>query len=582
MRFNQFVQYLERLEATSKRLEMYEILSELFKEADKKEADKIVYFCEERLMPPFYGLELNMAASVASKAIAKACKKKKEDVDSAAKKVGDFGLVAETLFEDAKSKGVSITEVYNNLTEMAKTSGEGSVDKKISFLADLLERCDSKEAKYVIRFVMGRLRLGVGDPTIMDSMSKAVSGDRTKLREEIERAYNLCSDLGLVALTLFERGEKGLKEFKVKIGLPIRMAAAERLPTTEEIIGKMGKCAVESKYDGFRLQVHKDGDKVDIFSRNLERMTHMFPDIAEGIKKQINAKKAIIEGEALAFNEETGELFPFQVTITRKRKHDISEFAKDLPLTIFLFDILYLDGEDLTGKGYEERHKIMEKTLKPGPSVKLANRIITDSSKEMEKFFEDEISKGLEGIIAKRLDAPYEAGKRGFNWIKLKRSYKGQLEDTIDVVIVGYFKGRGMRAKFGIGALLAAVYDEKKDAFATIARIGSGLSEERWVEIRKLVDKDKVAHKPARVDSLVEPDVWVSPKYVFTVLADEITQSPMHTAGMTENKPGFALRFPRIQNWIREDKSSEDATTVKEVKDMFDHQRKVKAKSFGN
>ncbi len=582
MRFNQFVQYLEKIEATTKRLEMYEILSELFKEADKKEVDKIVYFCEEQLLPPFYGREMNMASSMASKALAKATGKKKEEVDSAAKKTGDFGLVAEKLLENARSKGVSITEVYDSLTEMAKTSGEGSVEKKITLLSELLSRCDAKEAKYIIRFVMGRLRLGIGDPTIMDSMSKALTGDRTKLRKDIERAYNLCSDLGFVASTLFKDGEKALKTFKVRVGSPIRMQLAERLPSTGEIVNKLGKCAIESKYDGFRLQVHKDGDKVEIFSRNLERMTHMFPDIVEGIKKQADAKKLIIEGEALAFNESTGELFPFQVTITRKRKHDILEVSKDLPLAIFLFDILYLDGEDLTHKGYEERHKILEKTFKQDSTVRMANRILTDDPKEIEKFFEDEISKGLEGIIAKKLDAPYEAGGRGFNWIKLKRSYKGELKDTIDVVLVGYFKGRGMRAKFGIGALLGAVYDEKSDTFKSIARIGSGLSEENWVEARKILDKEKAAHKPARVDSIITPDVWTTPKHVFTVLADEITQSPMHTAGKTETKPGFALRFPRIQGWIRADKKPEDATSVKEVQEMFDQQRKVKAKSFGN
>ncbi len=581
MRFEKFTQYLEKIEKTTKRLEMFDILSELFQKADKKEVQNIVYFCEEQLLPPFYGFEMQMAESAAAKALAKSTNKSPEVVKKHYKKVGDYGLVAEEIINPPSRKELNINDIYNKLTEMAKVSGSGSVEKKIDLLTELLTHCKPKEAKYVLRFVLGRLRLGLGDPTIMDSMSKAITGDRMKLRKDIERAYNLCSDLGLVSATLFEKGESALKKFEVKVGSPIRMAAAERLPGPKEIIKKIGKCAVESKYDGFRLQIHKNGDKVEIFSRNLERMTHMFPDIVEGIKKQISAKKAIFEGEALAFNESSGELLPFQVTIQRKRKHDVLEMSKDLPLVMFLFDILYKNNDDLTGKGYEQRRKIMTSTLKTGPIIRLSNRIITNDPKEMEKFFEDEISKGLEGIIAKRLDGIYEAGGRGFNWIKMKRSYKGQLEDTIDVVIIGYFKGRGMRTKFGIGALLAAIYDKKKDAFTSIARIGSGLTEENWVKIRKTIDKDKLSKKPARVESLVTPDVWVQPKHVLTVLADEITESPMHSAAKDGDGPGLALRFPRVQGWIRADKSPEDATETKEVKDMFKQQRKVKALSFG-
>jgi DNA ligase-1 len=320
---------------------------------------------------------------------------------------------------------------------------------------------------------------------------------------------------------------------------------------------------------------------VEIFSRNLERMTSMFPDIVKAIKENISAKTVILEGEAVAFNEETGELFPFQVTITRKRKYDIEEKAKEKPLVLFAFDLLYADGKDITGEAYEERRKRLVGMIKKGFTIRESERIVTDDPKELEKYFEESIELGSEGIMAKRLDAPYEAGMRNFNWIKLKRSYKGELNDTIDVVLIGYFKGRGMRAAFGIGALLAAVYDEKKDCFQSIAKIGSGLTEERWVEIRKLLDKSKVEKKPARVETGISPDVWTAPKYIFTVMADEITLSPMHAAGKIGEKPGFALRFPRVQGWIREDKKPEDATSVKEISEMFKMQKRVKATSFG-
>jgi len=580
MKFNIFCEYLEKLEQTSKRLEMFEILSEMFKKVDKNEVKPIVYFTQEQLLPPFYNVEIGMAESMMRKAIVSCSGEKEEEIKSMYKKEGDLGLVAEKVNKHP-SKNLSINEVYSLLYETINISGEGSVENKVEHISALLKKCGPKEAKYVVRFVMGRLRLGIGDPTIMDSMSKAISGDRMALRKDIEKAYNLCSDLGLVGEELFNKGESSLKSFKAKVGNPIRMAAAERLPSAEEIIGKMGKCAVEKKYDGLRLQCHKNGEKVELFSRNLERMTPMFPDIVKGIREQIKAKTAILEGEAVAFNEATGELFPFQVTITRKRKYDIEEKAKEKPLVLFAFDLLYVDGKDITREGYEERRTKLVGIIKKEFTIRESERILTDDPKELDKYFEESIELGSEGIMAKRLDAPYEAGMRNFNWIKLKRSYKGELNDTIDVVLIGYFKGRGMRAAFGIGALLAAVYDEKTDSFKSIAKIGSGLTEDQWVEIRKLLDKNKTEKKSPRVDTGISPDVWTTPKFLFTVMADEITLSPMHTAGKVGEKPGFALRFPRVQGWIREDKKPEDATTVKEISEMFKMQKRVKAVSFG-
>jgi len=582
MKFLKLASYFEQLEKTSKRLEMFEILSSLFKEAEKEEVDKIVYFCEEQLLPAWQGLEIGMADKMVAKAIARASGKSEKEILDSYKKQGDLGLVVEkawgkqaTLF---KKKSLNISEVYDELDKMARISGSGSVDRKTGMLAGLLSNMSGKEMKFAVRFVLGRLRLGIGDPTIMDSLSKAITGDRMELRKEIERAYNLSSDLGYVAKILFEKGAKGLREFRVVVGKPIRMALAERLPSAEDIVKKIGKCAVETKYDGLRLAVHKSGEKVEIFSRNQERMTNMFPDLIKAVKKQISAKNAILEGEAIAYNEETGEFFPFQVTMTRKRKYGIAELAKQMPVVLFAFDLLY-DGKDLTHESYEKRRKRLKEIVKKGFAIRLSDQIITQDPKEMEKFFEQNVEKGTEGIIAKRLDSGYQAGARNFNWIKLKRSYKGELQDTIDVVIIGYFKGRGMRAKFGIGALLGAVYDEKSDTFKSIAKIGSGLSEEKWVEVRKLLDKNKIEKKPARVDSILSADVWTNPKYVFTVMADEITKSPIHTAGSRDGV-GFALRFPRIQGWVR-DKKAEDATSVKEIEEMFKMQKKVKAVSFG-
>ncbi len=576
MQFAQLVDYFERLEATTKRLEMFDILSELFRACDREEIDKVVYFCQEQLLPPFRGVEIGMAEKLILRAIARATGASEAEVTRLNKERGDPGLVVEELLRRRKthSTGLSVRDVYGSLLQIAETTGEGSVDRKVQMLADLFQQSSPKEARYIARFVLGRLRLGVGDPTILDALSKAVAGDRS-LRPDLERAYNLCSDLGLVARTLFEQGIEGIRAFRIRVGNPIRPALAERLPSAEEIVEKLGRCAVEAKLDGFRCQIHKAGDHIEIFSRNLERTTHMFPELIEAVRQQIAAREAILEGEAVAVNEETGEIYPFQITVQRKRKHGVEEMMREYPLVLFAFDLLYADGQDYTPQPYAIRFETLSRLIRPDGRIRLVDRIVTDDPRAIQQFFDEAVERGMEGIVAKRLDAPYQAGARGFHWIKLKRSYKGELSDTIDVVVVGYFRGRGMRAKFGIGALLGAVYDPDSDTFKTVAKIGSGLTEEEWVRIRELLDQIRTEHRPARVESVLEPDVWVEPKYVLTVLADEITRSPVHTCGKTNEEPGYALRFPRVVGWIREDKGPEDATTVKEILSMFQMQKRV-------
>jgi len=576
MRFGQLVEFFERLEATTKRLEMFDILSELFRTCDRDEIAQVVYFCQEQLLPPFRGVEIGMAEKLILRAIARATGASEAEVARLNKERGDPGLVAEELLRRRKTRpaDLSVQDVYTTLLRIAETTGEGSVERKVQMLADLLQQASPKEARYIARFVLGRLRLGVGDPTILDALSKAVAGDRS-LRPDLERAYNLCSDLGLVARTLFEQGIEGIRAFRIRVGNPIRPALAERLSSPEEIVEKLGRCAVEVKLDGFRCQIHKAGDQVEIFSRNLERTTPMFPELIEAVRQQLDAQEAILEGEAVAVNEETGEIYPFQVTVQRKRKHGVEEMMREYPLVLFAFDLLYADGQDYTPQPYATRFEALSQRIRPDGRIRLVDRIITDDPRAIQKFFDEAIERGMEGIVAKRLDAPYQAGARGFHWIKLKRSYKGELSDTIDVVIVGYFRGRGMRAKFGIGALLGAVYDPDSDTFKTVAKIGSGLTEEEWVRIRERLDQIRTEHRPARVESLLEPDVWVEPKIVVTVLADEITRSPVHTCGKTDEEPGYALRFPRVVGWIREDKGPEDATTVKEILSLFQMQKRV-------
>lgn len=571
MKFLRLVEYFERIEATSKRLEMFDILAELFGEASSEDIEKIIYLCQGRLLPPFRGLEMGMSEKLLARAISDASGSPTKKVQEAFRRTGDLGLTAEELIRGQGS--LSVGKVYEELMRIAETSGKGSVEAKVGLLGSLLRAASPKEAKYIGRFVIGRLRLGVGDPTVLEAIALS-EGDRA-LRTGLERAYNLCSDLGLVAKTLKTGGMKAVEGFKIRVGYPVRMALCERLPSPEEIIAKMGRAAVEAKYDGFRCQVHKDGKVVEIFSRNLERTTHMFPEITKGAK-DLPAREAILEGEALAFNELTGELFPFQVTIQRKRKHGIEAIAKEYPLKFFAFELLYLDGEDFTERPYTERRGRLESLIKGNKAIEPALMFVTGDPKEIYGHFEEFIETGLEGIVAKRLDAPYRAGSRNFNWIKLKRSYKGELADTVDVCIVGYLAGKGARAKFGLGALLGALYDPHTDTFKTVSKIGSGFTEEEFSKLKEILDDVSLNHRHPRVDSLIEADVWVEPRYVVTVAADEITRSPSHTAGRGEEGIGYALRFPRAVGFVRADKKAEDANTVAEIEAMFERQKKVK------
>jgi len=578
MEFRILAETFNRLEKTSSRLEMMDILASLLSKADASNVDKIIYLLQGRVAAPYTGIELGIGEKLAIQAIARAFGANADEVERLYKELGDLGFVAEKLAANKKqmtlfSQPLTVERVYDNFYRIATASGSGSQELKLRLLIDLLNDAAPLEARYIVRIPLGKLRLGVGDATILEALAIAKTGSR-EFKDTLERAYNLCSDLGYVAKVLYEKGPDAIREFRIVVGIPIRPALAQRAQSAEEIIARLGTCAAEAKYDGFRCQIHKKGDRVWIFSRRLENMTGMFPELVEGTLKQFDAEEAIFEGEAIAYNEETGEFYPFQMTIQRKRKYGIEKAAEEYPLKLFAFDLIYADGVDYTPKPYEERRAELEKRVREGDVLTLSERRIVSTAKELERFFESCVERGLEGIVAKDLKAPYIAGARKWAWIKLKRSYRGELSDTIDVVIVGYYKGRGKRSQFGLGGILVAVYDSDEDVFRTIAKVGSGFTEEQLVEMKNLLDEIAVPHRPARVVSFLEPDVWVEPKYVITVTADEITRSPNHTAGW-DGERGYALRFPRIVGWIREDKRPEDATTVEEIIQMYKQQRTV-------
>lgn len=587
MKFIEIAEYFEKLEETSSRLILIDILSELFKKTDKEEVEKIIYLTQGRIAPFYAPIEIGMADKMVAQSIAGAFGLTKEEVLAEYSTKGDLGLVAYDLSRHKRHKGkkeeLSVVEVFEKLSDIAHTGGVGSVEKKITALRDLLEHMDPISAKHLVRVPLGKTRLGIGDPTVLDGLAKGILGDRAN-RKLLEKAYNETSDLGLIGKTLLKDGLAKVQKLTVTVGRPIRSELCERLPNPVKVFEKMGdRVHATPKYDGFRVQIHKDGNKVSMFSRNLEDMTHMFPELIQGTLEQVKVKTAILDTEALAYNTESEEFLPFQETTKRRRKHGIEEMAKSLPLRAFVFDILYADGKSLIDTPLHERMDVLKQTVHKGDTLLPAPGEILSDPKDLQLMLDDSISKGLEGVVVKKIDSLYEAGGRNFNWVKLKRHSSGELHDTIDCVILGYIYGKGKRTAFGAGALLVGVYDKDADEFVTVSKIGTGLSDEEWRSIKEKTKGMELAHKPARTNSLIEPSVWVKPEIVIEVLADEITRSPLHTAGLKIIKgadgkdvkePGYALRFPRLVNFRDKDKKPEDATTVEELIEMFGLQGK--------
>ncbi|MBU0586634.1 ATP-dependent DNA ligase [Candidatus Micrarchaeota archaeon] len=568
MLFIELASAFGEIEKRSGRLEMTDLLSAIYKKAKVNEIKKLTYLVQGIIAPSYEGIDLGMGEKFAIEAVAHATGYSRKDIEKDYRKAGDLGLVAESLLKKKKQQALharelSVSDVFDAMMRIAKSSGTGSQQLKIRVLAELINNSSPEEGKFIVRFVTGQLRLGIGDPTILDALSVSKAGDKS-LRAELERAYNLCDDLGLVAETFVSSPNK-IKKFEVEVFKPVRPALAERLATPEEIIKKIGECAIEFKFDGFRMQVHKKGEKVEIYSRKLEKITNTYPDVVEATRK-LKHREMIFEGEALAFNEKKNRFFSFQETMHRRRKYGVEQAKKDYPLYVYAFDLIYLDGKDYTQESYSERRKQMEKIF-PSGLLKISEKMAAKDAEEIEEIFQESVKKGLEGIMAKDLKAPYVAGARKFAWIKLKKSY-GKSVDTVDAVVVGYYLGKGARAEFEFGGILAAVYNPDRQKFETVAKIGSGYSEEEMKSFHEMLSEIKRKEAPSIVDSNLKPDFWVELKYVVEVAFDDITLSPTHTCGAKDGK-GYALRFPRMMR-LRSDRDAREITTTQEVIEMYE------------
>lgn len=576
---------LEKIESTTKRLEMTDYLVALFKKTPKEVIDKVVHLTLGEIYPPFIGIELGIAEKLALKAIAIASGRSENETSELYKQTGDIGVVAEKLLKKKIQatlffQPLTVERVYETFDKIARATGEGAQDLKIRLLASLLNDAKPKEARYIARMAVGRLRIGIADMTILDALAILYGGSK-ELRDKIERAYNLSSDIGYVAKTLAEGGIESIHNFRIVIGKPIRPQLAERLESLDEILEKLkGKAAVEYKYDGLRLQAHisKKENKVYLFSRRLENITNQFPDIAEALKEAVLVDEAIVDGECVPVDPYTGDMLPFQVVAHRRgRKYDIEKMVEEIPVVLFLFDALYVSGKDYTIKPYPERRKILSEIVRETDRVKISSQLISGNKEEIERFFEQAIQEGCEGLVLKSIssDSIYEAGKRGYIWIKWKRSYRSDMTDTVDLVIVGAFAGKGRRAG-SYGALLMAAYNPEKDVFETVCKLGSGFTDEDLAKLPEILKPYILPRKHARVESIMEPDYWISPSIVLEVIGDEITLSPLHTCGFGSIRKGsgLAIRFPRLVRF-RNDKSPEDATTVQEIINMYKKQLKT-------
>ncbi len=583
MRYSVIAEAYEKIEATTKRLEMTDLLVGLLKNPEAREIiDKVAYLTQGRIYPDFVGVEIGVAEKLAVKALARASGRRESEIEEDLKETGDIGETAQKFIINKKQvtffqQPLTVEKVYETLDKMARVSGSGAVDLKLSFLAGLLAAASPKEAKYVMRTAAGNLRLGIADMTVLDALAIAYGGGK-EAREHIERAYNICSDLGRVASTVAEKGLEGVKKFRVSINEPIRPMLAERLSSPEEILEKLGgKCVAEYKYDGERLQAHKKGDSVTLYSRRLENISSQYPDAVGLFRKYVTAKDAILECECVAVDSDTGEMRPFQELMHRRRKYEISQAIEDYPVSLFLFEALYVDGKDLTLDPYLARRRILEGAVKEGDHVKIAKHMITSSATELEKFFLEAIEDGCEGLVCKSVadDSVYQAGARGWLWIKYKRDYKSEMTDTVDLVVVGAFYGRGKRAGT-YGALLLASYSPEDDTFETVTKCGTGFTDEDLAKLPKMLQKHVIQHKHPRVNSMLEADVWFEPMTAIEILGAEITLSPIHTCAMDSVRKGsgLAIRFPRFTGKYRADKAAEDATTSVEILEMYNGQLK--------
>ena len=572
------------LEQASGRLVLIDRLATLLAQTPQELLPTVCYLCQGLIAPEFAGVDLGLAEKLALRAVATATGVEPEQVVAAVRDAGDLGQAAEQLLAATageRAPSLQVAVVVDTLHQIAGAEGPGSQGRKLELLAGILALATPLEARYVLRLVTGSLRLGIGTPTILDALAQVYAGGR-KDRPVLERAYNICCDLGLVAGTLASGGLAAVENLRVQPGNPVRVMLAQRLSDAGEILARLGgQCTAEYKYDGMRLQVHRTADgRIELFTRRQERVSSQFPDVVELLQDGLVPREAILEGEVVAYDAAAGELRPFQEVMFRRRKHGIAEAARDVPVALFCFELLYADGRDLTRLSYLDRRAQLAEAVTLSDRLRLTTALDVATAPALDAAFEQAVADGSEGLVCKSSspEAIYQAGARGWLWIKLKRDYRTELADTVDLVVVGAYAGRGRR-RGTYGAVLLAAYDPEAETYQTVGRCGTGFSDAELAALPARLAPLIRTQRPARVDSRVPADVWFEPSVVVEVLSAELTLSPNHTAGwgQLKDEAGLSMRFPRFTGRWRDDKEPQDATTSQQLVELYRTARRAPA-----
>ena len=581
MDFSIVAEIFEKMENTTKRIELTNILVELLKKTPKKIIPNVVYLLQGIIRPNFEGVELGIAEKLAIRAISKSSGLPIKKIEDDYRDGGDLGLTASNMLKiktqtTFTAEKITVERVYETLFKIAKLEGKGSQDLKMKYIASLLNDATPLEAKFVLKILLGTLRLGIAENTVMDALAIAFTGKKEN-RVQIENAYNVSSDLGKVSLIVATDGIDEIKKFKISLFSPIRPMLADRVQSEKDVIKKMPEqFAAEYKLDGERVQIHKQSDKIILFSRRLENITQYYPDIVENIGKSLNVNEGIFEAEIVPINENTGDFLPFQELMHRRRKYKLDEAVSQYPITVNFFDVLYYDKKDCLNLEYSERRKILEQIIHEDNFSKLVPMLFVKNENEIEDFLENSINAGCEGLMLKTPSAPYRAGTRGSNWLKLKREYRNELGDSFDLIVIGAYFGRGRRTGL-YGTLLLATYNPENDNLPSICKVGTGFTDESLDQLYQILSNKVTLKKNPRIVSEMEADIWFEPELVLEIVASEITLSPIHKTGLDliRKSSGFALRFPKFTGKIRYEKAVEDASTVEEVLTLYKKQSKI-------
>ena len=581
MEFSIISEMFEMMEKTTKRIELTNILVELLKKTPKKIIPNVVYLLQGIIRPNFEGVELGIAEKLAIRAISKSAGLPIKKIEDDYREGGDLGLTASNMLKiktqtTFTAEKITVERVYETLFKIAKLEGKGSQDLKMKYISSLLNDATPLEAKFVLKILLGTLRLGIAENTVMDALAIAFTGKKEN-RVQIENAYNVSSDLGKVSLIVATDGIDEIKKIKISLFSPIRPMLADRVQSEKDVIKKMPEQFVaEYKLDGERVQIHKQSDKIVLFSRRLENITQYYPDIVERIGKTLNVNEGVFEAEIVPINENTGEFLPFQELMHRRRKHKLDEAVLQYPITVNFFDVLYYDKKDCLNLEYTERRKILEQIVHEDNFSKLVPMLFVKNENEIEDFLENSINAGCEGLMLKAPSAPYRAGMRGSNWLKLKREYRNELGDSLDLIVIGAYFGRGRRTGL-YGTLLLATYNPEKDNLPSICKVGTGFTDESLDQLYQILSNKVTLKKNPRIVSEMEADIWFEPELVLEIVASEITLSPIHKTGLDliRKSSGFALRFPKFTGKIRYEKAVEDASTGEEVFALYKRQSKI-------